>query len=152
MNLNDAYKFGISAMAAHGLIDQGWRLEWDNAKNRHGQTDYRRKVISLSSVSTHLRSVEEVQHTVGHEIAHALVGHAAGHGPVWKAKMLSMGLRPERTTAYSQEAREKLAQSRKYVLHCSVDNRVLGSKDRKGKRWADYVCNCHRKHLVWREN
>lgn len=150
MNLNDAYKFGISAMAAHGLIDQGWRLEWDNAKNRHGQCIYSRKVISLSSISTHVRSTEEVQHTIGHEIAHALVGYSAGHGPVWKAKMLSMGLRPERTTAYSQEAREQIAKSAKYRLHCSVTDALLGSKERKGKRWADYICNCHRKPLVWK--
>jgi predicted SprT family Zn-dependent metalloprotease len=150
MNLNEAQTLARTAMDAHGLND--WRFRWDSAKHRHGQTDFNTRTISLSSVSVHHRSMEEVQHTIGHEIAHALVGHRAGHGPVWKAKMRELGLRPERTTAYSDEARIAIAKSSRYVLHCADDDRVLASKDRKGKRWAEYVCKCHRKPIVWKDN
>jgi predicted SprT family Zn-dependent metalloprotease len=34
--------------------------------------------------------------TILHEIAHALAGHKAGHGPAWKAKCAQIGAKPKR--------------------------------------------------------
>lgn len=39
---------------------------------------------------------DEVLDTLLHEIAHALAGPLAGHGPVWKAACVRVGARPER--------------------------------------------------------
>lgn len=40
--------------------------------------------------------VESLRDTVLHEIAHALAGAAAGHGPSWREACLRVGARPER--------------------------------------------------------
>lgn len=147
MNLTDAQTLAFAAMKAHG-IDETWNLRWDNAKRRNGLTDYRTKTISLSAPLTHLRTADEVRQTIGHEIAHVLVGPGHGHGPVWQRKMRELGLRVERCSVNSDETMQKIAQARKYTLHCPVTDSLVGSRERKGKR--TYVCNCHRQPVVWK--
>ncbi|GEM_PF-1617042 len=81
-------------MDDHGLSD--WRLTWDRAVRRAGLTRFRQKTISLSVPLMRLFPPSEARDTILHEIAHALVGHAAGHGATWKAKAAEIGARPER--------------------------------------------------------
>lgn len=43
-------------------------------------------------------TTDEQRATVIHEVAHAIVGCKAGHGPVWQAQMRKMGIKsPQRT-------------------------------------------------------
>ena len=146
MDLTQAQTLAQTALVAHGITD--WRVEWDNAKRRNGLTDYNRKVISLSAPLTNIRTVDEVRQTIGHEIAHVLVGPGHGHGPVWQRKMRELGLRVERCSVNSDETMQKIAQSRKYTLHCPETDSLVGSRERKGKRV--YVCLCHRQPVVWK--
>jgi predicted SprT family Zn-dependent metalloprotease len=53
----------------------------------------------LSIYFASLNSADEVRDTVLHELAHALAGKAAGHGPHWKAICLKIGARPLRCGA-----------------------------------------------------
>lgn len=147
MKLTDAQTLAYSAMKAHG-IDESWNFRWDNAKTRNGQTDYRIKTISLSAPLTRLRTIDETRQTIGHEIAHALVGPGHGHGPVWKSKMRELGLRVERCSSNSDETMQKVAESRKYTLHCPTTGELIGSRERKGSR--TYACRCHRLPVVWK--
>lgn len=91
----------ISAMAEdylqqHGLLRIGWRFRFDHARRRAGSCNYRDRVIT---VSKHLigHSLEQVEQVILHEIAHALAGQGAGHGPRWKHMAREIGYRGKRT-------------------------------------------------------
>jgi predicted SprT family Zn-dependent metalloprotease len=62
----------------------------NNAKMTAGQCNCIKKEITLSK---HLTSQEEakIHNTILHEIAHALVGAEAGHGPIWQKKAREIG-------------------------------------------------------------
>ncbi len=83
----------LDLMGQHGLIRNGWTFHIDRAKNRCGCCFYFKKRISLSRFYIHDPCVpdHDIRNTILHEIAHALVGYAAGHGPVWVAKAKSIG-------------------------------------------------------------
>jgi len=91
MNTTDAKKLAIKLMDKHGLLDTGWHFQFDSAKRRFGVCRYGTKVIGLSLPLTLLNDEARVKNTILHEIAHALVGHAAGHGWVWQRKAMEIG-------------------------------------------------------------
>lgn len=160
MNLHEAETLAKTAMRAHGLYD--WTFRFDRAKRRSGQTNYSTRTITLSAPLTQVRKVEEVRQTIGHEIAHALVGPGAGHGPVWKAKMRELGLKVERCSVDSDETVEARQALRNYELTCSITGKSLGHldrivKQRKIKRgsityirtYGARVCQCHFKPVLY---
>lgn len=73
----------------------GWTFAFDNAKARHGQTDYQRRRITLSRYFVELNDEDMVKETILHEVAHVLAGSAAAHGPKWRAIAVSLGVRPQ---------------------------------------------------------
>ena len=94
MELAAARTLAVSLMSEHGL--DGWRLQFDRAKRRAGICRYSDRVIGLSAPLTALHSEAEVRDTVLHEIAHALAGPGAGHGPRWRATARRLGCSAER--------------------------------------------------------
>jgi hypothetical protein len=89
MDLLDARSLATQLLAQHGLTD--WQVVFDDAKRRAGQCRYADRVISLSAGLTRLHPPGEVRDTVLHEIAHALAGPGAGHGPRWRAQARAIG-------------------------------------------------------------
>ncbi len=79
----------VALMLKHGL--HNWQFGWDRAKRRYGLCDHRRQRISLSMHLTPLSSEADIENTILHEIAHALVGPKHGHDRVWQAKALQIG-------------------------------------------------------------
>jgi hypothetical protein len=94
MELHDARDLALHLLAEHGLDD--WTLRFDRAKRRAGICRYSERVIGLSAPLTHLHSADEVRDTVLHEIAHALAGPNAGHGPRWRSVARRIGCSGER--------------------------------------------------------
>jgi ribosomal protein L37AE/L43A len=88
-------------MATFGLLEAGWSFHFDRAKRRFGVCRFERKEISVSIHLVRLNDPPECEDTVLHEIAHALAGPRAGHGPRWRAACMSVGARPQR--CYSSE-------------------------------------------------
>ena len=83
------------AMNHHGL--EGWSLVLDNkSKRRAGICKYSKKQIGLTLDYALKASPDDLEQTIIHEIAHALLPPGAHHGPAWKAKMLELGKDPER--------------------------------------------------------
>lgn len=80
----------------HGLTD--WKVRIDNAQRRLGACFYGAKVISLSRQYITTGTDTQLRNTILHEIAHAHAGHAAGHGPAWKAAAVRVGADPSTTT------------------------------------------------------
>jgi hypothetical protein len=79
-------------MAAHSL--GGWTFHLTAAKRQLGACKYRLKRIEISEYHARHNPDETVLDTLRHEIAHALAGPAAKHGPAWKAIALRLGASP----------------------------------------------------------
>ncbi|MDZ8119663.1 SprT-like domain-containing protein [Pontiella agarivorans] len=79
----------------HGLYT--WRFEFDRSTRRAGSCNYQEKIITLAFDHAANSSPAEIQDTLLHEIAHALVGRKHHHDAVWKAKAIEIGGSGERT-------------------------------------------------------
>jgi predicted SprT family Zn-dependent metalloprotease len=94
MDVKDVRRLGRELMDQHGLA--GWQLVLDRAKQRAGVCRYDSRTIGLSAALMQLYDEAQVRETVLHEIAHALVGPGAGHGPQWLAMARRIGSTGER--------------------------------------------------------
>ncbi len=94
MNLQD------TELLANDLFRQfsldAWIFKFDGAKRRFGQCSYRHKTISLSRHYVTLNDWFQIEKTLRHEIAHALVGPGHGHDYAWKRKCIETGAEPVR--------------------------------------------------------
>jgi hypothetical protein len=77
-------------IAAH-LPGRGWRFGLDNARRRAGACDYARRRITVSRHLVAGSPIDEVRQVLLHEIAHALAGSRAAHGPVWRRTARGIG-------------------------------------------------------------
>lgn len=82
-------------MEEYGLVAQGWKFRWDRAQRRLGVCDHAQKIIAFSKNFDHIGRAE-IEDTIRHEIAHALVGSGHGHDDVWRRKCIEVGAKPER--------------------------------------------------------
>lgn len=71
-----------------------YRFEWSNGKTVLGHCDYSARTIRLSRTLTTVNDESQVIDTIRHEIAHAIAGHTAGHGPAWKHVARKLGAVP----------------------------------------------------------
>lgn len=97
MDLEVARKLARSLMEDYDFAH--WGFSFDRAKTRHGQCDYGNQRITLSRHFVELNEEELVRETILHEIAHAIAGAAAGHGPRWQTVARNLGVRPVRRKA-----------------------------------------------------
>lgn len=95
MDLRKAERMAKDLMGWHGL--SSWSFQFDRAVSRLGQCSYSRRIISLGLHATTVNEEAAVLDTILHEVAHALAGHQAGHGPEWKAVAKSIGCNATRT-------------------------------------------------------
>ena len=87
----------------HGLGD--WTLRFNGARTKLGECRARRKLILLSRLHAVNDPPAQVTDTILHEIAHALAGPEAGHGPDWKAIARRLGATPASCQPESDETR-----------------------------------------------
>mgnify|MGYP002383302567 CR=1 FL=1 len=72
-------------------LDDSWSFGFDHAKRRAGQCDYTKKRITVSRYLAARFDDDEIHQVLLHEVAHALAGHAAAHGPAWKRVARDLG-------------------------------------------------------------
>lgn len=115
-----------------------WEFAFDRAKTRHGQCDEVRQRITLSRHFVQLNEEALVKETILHEIAHAIAGAAAGHGPRWKMVARNLGVRPTARKA-------SVMPPGKWHGHCGCGwpHRL----HRKPTR--TYRCNTCNEDLIW---
>jgi predicted SprT family Zn-dependent metalloprotease len=90
--LIETKKKALTLMKKHKLIKNGWWFKWDHAKTRIGCCHYDDKMISLSKYWTKELTLNEMEKTILHEIAHAIVGHKVkSHGSEWRDKCIEIG-------------------------------------------------------------
>lgn len=92
MHLSEVEKIARELIALHGL--RSWSFQFDRARRRAGATHFQKQLITLSPYFMENFSEAEVRDTILHEIAHALAGPGAGHGPKWKKICQEIGANP----------------------------------------------------------
>jgi predicted SprT family Zn-dependent metalloprotease len=97
MNTRDAFDLARALLERHQLAH--WTVEWDSAKTRAGVCRFQEQTIGLSAPLTRLHGEAEVRDTILHEIAHALAGPEAKHGPRWRQLARSIGCSGRRCTS-----------------------------------------------------
>jgi predicted SprT family Zn-dependent metalloprotease len=71
------------ALIALHLDPAAWSFGFDNAKKRAGLCNYTEKRISVSRYLAARYDDDEIHQILLHEVAHAMAGPRAGHGPKW---------------------------------------------------------------------
>lgn len=120
MQLTEAKNLAIQLMNQHGLINQNWSFEFDNAKRRFGVCRFNSKRIGLSKHLVGLNDEARVTNTILHEIAHALVGPGHGHDNVWRRKAIEIGCDGNRCVSSDKI---KTPES-KYIAECNCCKKV----------------------------
>jgi predicted SprT family Zn-dependent metalloprotease len=77
-------------------LDRSWTFAFDNAKTRAGLCNYTDKRISVSKYLAARYEDDEIHQVLLHEVAHAIAGTRAGHGPKWKAIAKELGYEGKR--------------------------------------------------------
>lgn len=78
-------------------FDRPWSFRFDNAKRRAGLCNYTDRRITVSRYLAAKFDDDEIHQVLLHEIAHALAGSRAAHGPEWKRIAREIGYVGERT-------------------------------------------------------
>jgi predicted SprT family Zn-dependent metalloprotease len=74
-----------------------WTFGFDHARARVGCCHYATHQITLSRYLIAHLGVEDVDQAILHEVAHALAGPSARHGPAWRALADGLGYSGHRT-------------------------------------------------------
>ena len=138
MNKTEAVAMANNLIQKYGLI--GWSFEINyRAKNRLGCCKYGPKVIELSAWCLNGGVTEgKAEDTILHEVAHAIAGHTAKHGPVWKAACRRIGADPTRLAAKSTIVN---APKEKYKILCCGCKSTIGKRHRRSNL-SRYRSNC----------
>ena len=91
MDRNLASKFCRAELDKHGLKDWHIRLTMDFNVPFLGLCVYKDKTIILNAAHIDIHPYHEVENTIRHEVAHAIVGPGFGHGSVWEEKAREIG-------------------------------------------------------------
>ncbi|MDF2555750.1 MAG: hypothetical protein K0R60_1645 [Microbacterium sp.] len=90
--MSDLQRIRVWADALIALhLDDSWSFGFDSAKRRAGLCDYTRRRISVSRYLAARYDDDTNHQTLLHEVAHAIAGSAAGHGPRWKKVARELG-------------------------------------------------------------
>ncbi len=124
---------------------RGWNFQFDNAKRRFGQCRFSKRTISLSKPLTIANDEAQVRDTILHEIAHALAGASAGHGPIWKNMCAFVGANPQRCYTSNEVSSVQAP----YALYCPTCDVVVEERFRRtNTSWLHKNC---RTGLEWVE-
>lgn len=126
-------RFGFVAQLANEKmrelgLDSSWEFVFDSAKQRAGLCNYSDHKISLSKYIVEYHSIDQSEQVILHEIAHALAGKSAGHGPNWKSVAKSLGYRAEKFTG-----KEIAEQTAKWIGECRNGHRHYRFKSPRAK-------------------
>ena len=105
---NGAERLTRIAAMARALMDEhgldAWTFAFLEAERRLGDCHFQERVIRVGRAHALDASEAEIRDTILHEIAHALAGPEARHGPEWKAHAKRIGATP-RANVYERRAR-----------------------------------------------
>ena len=111
----------------HGLKE--WKFSFNHSKTKLGQCRYSQKVIVLDRLHAATGSSELTKDTILHEIAHAIAGPEAGHGPKWKTIAQAIGAAPRSRAPESVELQsQRLAAKSQFTRGDQVWFEIRGER------------------------
>jgi len=128
LSLYEIAKLGRKLMSEHGLYN--WRFDFNNRKNSYGVCNHGRRTIFLSKLLAPQMRFKDLENTILHEIAHALVGIHHGHNHVWRRKALEIGCNGHRTANYNVKV------DYKYLATCPACGKKVGVNRRPTRKYA----------------
>lgn len=145
MNLSDARTLVLELMDAWNL--DHWDFRWSNARSTFGYCSHSKRTIALSRSLVQLNDEDTVKDTILHEIAHAIAGFDAGHGPVWKSTAVKVGASPRR--CYSAD--EVNVPPYKWVGTCPDCDRVWNRRKLSARLRVSSLCPTDGAYLTWQK-
>jgi len=143
MELKELEAVARREMSKHGLHD--WSFGFANTKRRLGVCKFQTKRIEIAEYYALHSAAETVLDTLLHEIAHALAGPSARHGPAWKAIAIRLGAIP-RACDTSDDAVVKPGD---WQSTCPACQKTI-HRYRRPKTLNGYLCLCKaRSRLVF---
>lgn len=96
MTGNEIIALALELMSGYDELEE-WNVKLSSRmKVTAGLCSYTDQQLVFASKVMARWDEDDIKDTVLHEIAHALAGPSAGHGPEWKAMCRTVGARPER--------------------------------------------------------
>ena len=135
MDLKELEAIAVQELKANGL--RGWTFGLTGTKRPLGVCKYRAKRIEIAEFHARNNPPSTVLDTLRHEIAHALAGPAAKHGPAWKAVAVCLGATP-RACDDSPETVVTPGDWRATCLTCTKTYH----RYRRPKSLSGYRCRC----------
>lgn len=110
------------------LLDEflltGWTAKVSGLLTRaYGVCDYRRREVRISAGLAERNPASQTRDTIAHEVAHAIAGPGAKHGPAWKQACRQTGATPK--ACYDGAAVTPVPQ--RYVARCVACREVVKS-------------------------
>lgn len=102
------------------LPASGWTFAFDHAKTRFGACDHHKKRITVSRYLSRDAEDDDVHQVLLHEIAHAIAGARAGHGPTWRRIARDLGYEGGRTHSHDISAEHA-----KWIGRCPQGHEVI---------------------------
>lgn len=78
-------------------LDDSWSFQFDHAKTRAGLCNFTQKRIQVSRHIALRSEDDDIHQVLLHEVAHAIAGPDAGHGPRWRKVAADLGYEGGRT-------------------------------------------------------
>lgn len=104
--------------------------------------------LEMSSKLVDANDREETLNTIRHEVAHAIAGPHAKHGPAWRAACRLTGARPER--CYTSDAVNAVNVA--WIAECTGCGKEIGTWTREPKFTVRYhrptKCDTRRRHHI----
>ena len=135
MDLKELEAIASREMTKYEL--HGWTFGLSNTKRQLGVCKYRTKRIEIAEYYAQNNPVESVLDTLLHEIAHALAGPKASHGPAWKAIAVRIGATP-RACDNSHQAVVKPGD---WQATCSACKKIF-HRYKRPRSLTGYRCRC----------
>jgi predicted SprT family Zn-dependent metalloprotease len=122
-------------LAEHRLA--GWTFGLSDAKRRLGVCKYRKKRIEIGEYYARNNPDDAVLDTLLHEVAHALAGPEAGHGPAWQAVAARIGATPRAC----DDSPDTVVQPGDWRTTCPACNRTH-HRYKRPRALSGYRCKC----------
>ena len=114
-----------------------------------GRTNFTKHVIEFSSQLAAVNDRSVLENTARHEVAHAIAGYRAAHGPEWKAACRLTGAKPVACT--DAQSIQGVGSWEAWCAGCEkkLDQRKRMPKSRLGWTHQKSACDAGGGNIIW---
>lgn len=135
MDLKELEVIARHELRKHNL--RGWTFGWSKSRRQLGVCKYRSKRIEIAEFYALNSPKDSVLDTLLHEIAHAIAGPSARHGPAWKAVAVRLGATPRAC----EDSDQVVVEPGDWQANCPACNKTVHLY-RQPRSLTGYHCRC----------